>query len=152
MDAPRQHLRSMKKRKHLNVVCKRSAVQTTYHSYIDGKVVNGNGCSLHVGSFFLRLAALTLHAVRSAAVLAAGVLGGEGPAPDEPLMEAGLDSLAAVELRNAAAATFAVSLPATAALDHPTLRALAAAVASLIAAAAPLPGDCCRRCIAARVL
>lgn len=42
-------------------------------------------------------------------------------APRQPLMEAGLDSLAAVELRNAVAARFGTALPATVALDHPTL-------------------------------
>ena len=38
-----------------------------------------------------------------------------------PLMEQGLDSLAAVELRNGAAAAFGVPLGAAAALDQPTL-------------------------------
>lgn len=42
-----------------------------------------------------------------------------------PLMAAGLESLAAVELRNAVAAQFGVQLPATVAFDYPTLSALA---------------------------
>ena len=45
--------------------------------------------------------------------------------PDQALMEAGLDSLAAVELCNAAAAAFGTTLPATLALDYPTLRVYA---------------------------
>ncbi len=43
-------------------------------------------------------------------------------ADDEPLMAAGLDSLAAVELQARVAAAFATPLPATIALDYPTLQ------------------------------
>ena len=46
-------------------------------------------------------------------------------APSMPLMEAGLDSLGAVELRTAVSAAFSIPLPATAAFDHPTISALA---------------------------
>ena len=53
--------------------------------------------------------------------LARDVMGAE-VAPDEPLMSAGLDSLAAVELRNAIGASFGASLPAIIALDYPTLQ------------------------------
>ena len=41
-----------------------------------------------------------------------------------PLMAAGLDSLAAVELKNSVSSRFGVSLPATLAFDYPTLEAL----------------------------
>lgn len=41
---------------------------------------------------------------------------------DEPLMAAGLDSLAAVELQSRVGSAFAVPLPATVALDYPTLK------------------------------
>lgn len=43
---------------------------------------------------------------------------------DQPFMEAGLDSLALVELRSLAAERFGVELPPTAVFDHPTARAL----------------------------
>lgn len=49
---------------------------------------------------------------------------------EDPLMASGLDSLGAVQLRNAIAERFGVELPATAALDFPTPSALASHVAS----------------------
>ncbi len=51
-------------------------------------------------------------------------------------MAAGLDSLGAVELRNAVTEAFGVSLPATAALDLPTLEAMTAHVAARIVSSA----------------
>ncbi|CAL8465609.1 g5145 [Coccomyxa elongata] len=51
------------------------------------------------------------------------VLGAHVPA-DQPFMQAGLDSLGAVELRNALAAKFGVAVPATVAFDFPTAAAL----------------------------
>jgi Phosphopantetheine attachment site len=53
--------------------------------------------------------------------IAAGVMGTQAVDAGLPLMEQGLDSLAAVELRNGAAAAFGVPLGAAVALDHPTL-------------------------------
>lgn len=46
-------------------------------------------------------------------------------------MEAGLDSLGAVELRNSLASRFGVELAATVTIDYPTAAALAMHIASL---------------------
>jgi hypothetical protein len=48
-------------------------------------------------------------------------------------MEAGLDSLTAVELRNSLATAFSVDLPATVMFDYPTVDALAGFVAERVA-------------------
>ena len=56
---------------------------------------------------------------------------GSSPDSHQPLMEAGLDSLGAVELRNALSSAFAVELPATVTLDYPSIAALSTYVASL---------------------
>lgn len=52
-------------------------------------------------------------------------------------VQAGVDSLGAVELRTAIAARFAIQLPATVTFDHPTPAALAAYVAERMAAQLP---------------
>ena len=55
-------------------------------------------------------------------------------------MEAGLDSLGAVELRSALGAKFGIEMPATLTFDHPSITALAAHVsANLSTAAGPVP-------------
>ncbi len=56
-------------------------------------------------------------------------------APQQPLMEAGLDSLAAVELRNQLAAHFNVDLAPTLSFDFPTAAALASHISSKTAEA-----------------
>ena len=67
-----------------------------------------------------------------------GVLG-SAPAPDQPLMEAGVDSLGSVELRNSLGTRFGVELGPTATFDYPTIAALTQHVASLVAPAAARP-------------
>lgn len=57
---------------------------------------------------------------------------GTAVAADQPIMEAGLDSLGAVELRNTIATKFGIEdLPATLVFDYPTAHALAAHLGSL---------------------
>ena len=48
-------------------------------------------------------------------------------------LQAGLDSLGAVELRSAVSARFCIDAPATLAFDYPTVAALVAFVASRLA-------------------
>ena len=43
-------------------------------------------------------------------------------AADQPLMEAGLDSLGALDLCNAVSVRFSIDLPATATFDYPTVQ------------------------------
>ncbi|KAK3233921.1 hypothetical protein CYMTET_55810 [Cymbomonas tetramitiformis] len=54
----------------------------------------------------------------------AGVIGAS-PSADEPLMDAGLDSLGAVELRNGLAKAVGMELPGTLVFDYPSVGALA---------------------------
>ena len=51
-------------------------------------------------------------------------------------MQAGLDSLGAVELRNAIMSKFGITISATVAFDHPTAAALGAHVSVTLAASA----------------
>ena len=55
---------------------------------------------------------------------------------DQPLMEAGLDSLGAVELRNSLATRFDLDLTPTLTFDYPTPKALASYLANSLAQAA----------------
>ncbi len=76
----------------------------------------------------------------------ASVLGKE-VLSDQPLMEAGMDSLAAVELRNELSSRLGVDLPATVVFDHPTVSALSSRITADLAkgaaggAAERLPSD-----------
>jgi acyl carrier protein len=64
-----------------------------------------------------------------------GVLGRNLTPTDQPLMEAGLDSLGAVELQRLLARAFDVQLPATFVFDHPSISAVAKYLAATVASA-----------------
>ena len=65
------------------------------------------------------------------AAAVAAVLGGP-VASDSSLMEAGLDSLGAVELRNSLSKQFGLDLPATLTFDYPTTAAIAAFISESV--------------------
>ena len=78
-----------------------------------------------------------MHTVDAAAIRAQvsavveGMLGA-AVAPNQPLMEAGLDSLGAVELRTSLCASFTVDLPATVVFDYPTVSSLSSFIAEQV--------------------
>ena len=85
-----------------------------------------------------RLALLQLAAAEAVTVL--GLKEGTAIAPDQPLIQLGMDSLLAVELRNRLAARLGAVLPSTLVFDHPTLERLAAAlVVQVLGEATPAP-------------
>lgn len=95
----------------------------------------GTGCRLgRLIRFFPLQQICCLRYRDGVASIVAGILGAS-VAPEQPLMEAGLDSLGAVDLRNALAARFDVELPATATFDYPTIAAMAQHIASSMAPA-----------------
>jgi acyl carrier protein len=62
---------------------------------------------------------------------------GDLPDDGQPLLEAGLDSLGAVELQRSLAAAFDISLPSTIVFDYPTVNALAELIESHHVSAEP---------------
>ncbi len=78
---------------------------------------------------------LTLEAVEAQVAGAVQAVLGREVARGESLMEAGLDSLGAVELRNALARQFALELPATLTFDFPSVAAMAGYIAEGVGAA-----------------
>ena len=72
------------------------------------------------------------------AAVVQGVLGVAVP-PAQPLMEAGLDSLGAVELRNALGTRFGIELAPTVTFDYPSIVALAGHLATKPGLAASAP-------------
>ncbi|MEU8629852.1 type I polyketide synthase [Streptomyces sp. NPDC048669] len=82
--------------------------------------------------------ALFLSEVRTEAAAALGYTAGQSAIEaDRPLAELGLDSLAAVELRNRLATMTELALPATLLFDHPTPRAVAAYLEERYSGTAP---------------
>ncbi|CEL92229.1 unnamed protein product, partial [Vitrella brassicaformis CCMP3155] len=78
-------------------------------------------------------AALKEHIHKTVVETAATVLGmTEAPPLDSPLQELGIDSLGAVEFRNALSSKIGVKLPATTLFDYPTLNAIIGFICSEI--------------------
>ena len=68
---------------------------------------------------------LLVQFVREEVARVCGLDAGSAPAPSLSLMDAGMDSLMAVELRNSLAAALGKDLPATAVFEYPTIETLA---------------------------
>lgn len=77
--------------------------------------------------------------VLPAILSALSALGAAAVAQDQPFMDAGLDSMGMVQLRNELMDTFRVDLPSTATFDHPTPAALARFIAQRLADARNVP-------------
>jgi len=76
---------------------------------------------------------ILLEVVREQVAASLGHVSADAVDVDSTLLELGMDSLGAVELRNRLAAVAEVQIPPTAAFDHPTTAALAAYLESLLA-------------------
>jgi acyl carrier protein/3-oxoacyl-(acyl-carrier-protein) synthase len=98
--------------------------------HLQGDYVPREDSNITVTQSSLWTSANTVEAIKSQVMATVrDVLGSEVEA-DEPLMNAGLDSLGAVELRNAISAKVGVQLPVTAAFDYPSVDAIVEYLAS----------------------
>ena len=100
-------------------------------------------------AFSTRLRAQPLRARREALEahlggLVAGVLGlapSQAPAPNQPLMNVGLDSLMMVQFRNAIRSSLDLDIPVTLLFDYPAIRGLAQYLAERLAPPPAGPGE-----------
>ena len=96
-----------------------------------GGGAEGGGSDLGDALRGLALPERTARLTEAIVALAAEVMGRASIPTDEPLMDAGMDSLGAVEFRNALAAQVGgMPLPATMMYDHPTIAGLAGYIAA----------------------
>eukprot|EP00873_Tetraselmis_striata_P012572 jgi/Tetstr1/432836/TSEL_022185.t1 len=79
----------------------------------------------------------SLDEVQQAVVETVQSIAGVGVGLDDPLMEAGVDSLGSVELRNELTSRFGVELPATLVLDHPSVADVSRHISEAVRRAAP---------------
>lgn len=91
-------------------------------------------CQACEGTPFERVVPGTQGNVEQLVAAAAQRILGFVPNARQPLMEAGLDSLGAVELRNDLTARLQIELPATMTLDYPSIAAVATFIAPLLVA------------------
>ena len=76
----------------------------------------------------------TKHDVQAQVMAAVRNVLGADIAPDEPLMDAGLDSLGAVEFQNVIQQSFGIELPVTSVFDYPSVSALSMYIQSEVSA------------------
>jgi NADPH:quinone reductase-like Zn-dependent oxidoreductase/acyl carrier protein len=96
-----------------------SIFQTDYDEDLDSR---GNGGAKPVKESFKDAEAYAKHVTTEVTAIVRGIVGTVGA--EESLMAAGLDSLGAVELRNALQGRLGMELPSTVVFDYPTLLAL----------------------------
>ena len=105
-----------------------------HHQYTNTNLTRHSAVLVHQQALQcgLHKDALTQHVLQALQSLVSDLLG-QDIGMEEPLMEAGLDSIGAVELRNSVASKYGIDLPATISFDQPTVRALADYMAAMLA-------------------